>query len=207
MPSAAILAGGQASRLAGVDKGSLIIEGRTIRSRQLDALAPLSDDLLIVERPGRLPVWTGDLAVAPDRIRVVFDRETDCGPMAGLEAALREARHESVVVIAGDMPFLTTAFLSHLVAAAAQSDADAVVPRTESGYHPLCAVYARRVVTAVTRHLAERRLRLVDLLGELRVRDVSIGEMDAFGRVARLLANVNTAADHAALGDPSQHTA
>jgi molybdopterin-guanine dinucleotide biosynthesis protein A len=167
----------------------------------------VSDDLLIVERPGRMPIWPDDAVVPPDRVRVVFDREPDCGPLGGIEAALREARHESVIIVAGDMPFVTSAFLAHLVTVADETGVDAVVPRTESGYHPLCGVYASRIAPVVTRHLAEHRLKVVDLLGALRVRTIAGAELNAFGTPTRLLANINTAADHAALGDPSQHTA
>jgi molybdopterin-guanine dinucleotide biosynthesis protein A len=205
--SAAILAGGRATRLAGADKGSLIVEGRSVRSRQLEVLASVSDDLLIVERPGRMPVWPADLTVSADRVRIVFDREAGCGPLAGLETALREARHDRVVVLAGDMPFVTATFLSHLVAVAVETGADAVVPRTESGYHPLCGVYTRRILPVVARRLADRRLKMVDLVGEVRVRDITEAELNAFGQAERLLANVNTAAEHAALGDPGKHTA
>jgi molybdopterin-guanine dinucleotide biosynthesis protein A len=38
VPSAAILAGGRASRFGGRDKSALIVNGRTILDRQLSAL-------------------------------------------------------------------------------------------------------------------------------------------------------------------------
>jgi molybdopterin-guanine dinucleotide biosynthesis protein A len=202
MTSAAILAGGQARRFEGRDKGALVVDGRTIRARQLDALAAVSDDILIVERIGQPP------ASASAGVRFVADRLEDCGPLAGLETALREARHDRVIVVAGDMPFLTASFLAHVAAMAERTqEADVVVPRTESGYHPLCAVYARRVLPVVTRHLRDRRFAMTDLVGALRRLEIPGADLDAFGGAPRLLANVNTAAEYAALGDPSQHTA
>ena len=48
MPSAAILAGGRASRYGGRDKGALIVGGQTIRTRQLALLSRLTDDILFV---------------------------------------------------------------------------------------------------------------------------------------------------------------
>ena len=48
MYSAAILAGGRATRFGGRDKGALLVEGRTIRDRQLAALLAITDDLLLV---------------------------------------------------------------------------------------------------------------------------------------------------------------
>ncbi|HEV3140712.1 MAG TPA: NTP transferase domain-containing protein, partial [Vicinamibacterales bacterium] len=52
--SAAILAGGRATRFGGRDKSAIVIdpqEGRTILDRQIDALRPLTDDIMIVGRP------------------------------------------------------------------------------------------------------------------------------------------------------------
>jgi hypothetical protein len=63
------------------------------------------------------------------------------------------------------------------------------VPRTERGYHPLCAAYTR-----VSRPggLADGRLKMIDLLQDVRLRAVMTNEIDAFGDHRRLLASVNT---------------
>lgn len=187
MPSAAILAGGRASRFGGRDKGALIVNGRTILDRQLsalDGLADLIDDLLIVGAPR--PVGSRDC-------RFVSDRLAGRGPLGGLEAALSSARHEHVLLLACDMPFLTGPFLRFLLEM--PPDVDVSVPRTERGYHPLCAVYSRRCLAAVTRRLNEDRLKLSGLLDEVRVRVVEQDGIEQFGRSGRLLANVNTPAE------------
>jgi len=187
--SAAILAGGRAARFGGRDKSAIVVDaadGRTILQRQLDALAPLAggilDDVLIVG------------GAADPRARTIEDRVADCGPLGGLDAALAAARRDAVLLLACDMPFVTTALLAHLAAAAVEPF-DAVVPRTERGYHPLCAVYRRTAADAVARNLAARRLKMQDLLEELRVSVVSSMVVERFGDRHRLLANVNTPAD------------
>src|SRR6185503_4581209 len=48
MWSAAILSGGQARRFGGRDKGALLVDGRSIRERQLEALAAITSDIMIV---------------------------------------------------------------------------------------------------------------------------------------------------------------
>jgi len=68
---------------------------------------------------------------------------------------------------------------------------DAVVPRTERGYHPLCAVYRRSCHAAVIRRLAERRLKMLELLVDLNVHVVDREYVAKYGG-ERLLANVNT---------------
>jgi molybdopterin-guanine dinucleotide biosynthesis protein A len=196
MPTAAILAGSRAARFGGRDKSALVIEGRSILERQITELSRVTDDVLLV---GALPV----MARVDARVRLVPDRVPGCGPLGGLDAALAAARDDVVAIVACDMPFVTSAFLTRLVDLA--RDADAVVPRTERGYHPLCAAYTRACHPAVARRLADRRLTMSGLLEELRVRELTPGEIDAFGDRHRLLANVNTPADLEAFGELLDH--
>lgn len=180
MASAAILVGGQATRLGGVDKSAIQVGGRSIFDRQLAEVEQITDDILIVGGPPH------------DRagVRSISDRVLQQGPLGGLDAALAAARDEELVLLACDMPFVTAPFLTYLLGLA--QDADAVVPRTERGYHPLCAAYTRACAAPVRRHLKEGRLALRELLAGVRVRAVERGELERFGDVERLLANVNT---------------
>jgi molybdopterin-guanine dinucleotide biosynthesis protein A len=68
-------------------------------------------------------------------------------------------------------------------------------------------VYTRACLVAVARRLAERRLRMVDLLDEMRTREVTAEEIDRFGDRKRLLANVNTPAEYAGLEALQGHKA
>jgi molybdopterin-guanine dinucleotide biosynthesis protein A len=186
--SAAILAGGQARRFGGRDKGALLVDGRSIRDRQIAELAVVTADILIVggpdgPRPERAPAS-----------RRVPDRVPGCGPLGGLHTALLESKGDRTIVIACDMPYVPAAMLVHLGTLA--RDVDVVVPRTDRGYHPLCAVYARACLEPVARRLAARRLKMTDLFDDVRVRVVTAEELSAFGDPRRLLANVNTPADH-----------
>jgi molybdenum cofactor guanylyltransferase len=184
--SAAILSGGDARRFGGRDKGALVIGGRTIRDRQLTMLAAVSDDIMIAG--GRV---SASYAVP---VRLVADRRPGRGPLAGLEAVLEAARHELTVVVACDMPCVTAELIARLLELA--PDVDVVVPRTESGYHPLCAVYRRTCLPIVSEQLDADRLAMKDLFPRLRVRVVSEPELAAFGDPQWLLANVNTPAQH-----------
>jgi molybdopterin-guanine dinucleotide biosynthesis protein A len=190
MASAAILAGGRATRYGGRDKGALVVGGRSIFERQIAELLQVTDDVMLV---------TGETAAAaalhrPPDVRLVHDRVAGCGPLGGVDAALAAARDETVVVVACDMPFVTARLFQHL--AALTGEADAVVPRTERGYHPLCAAYTRACLPAIGARLRERRLKMIDFLDEVRVRVVTPGEIDEFGDHHRLLANVNTPAEY-----------
>jgi molybdopterin-guanine dinucleotide biosynthesis protein A len=118
--------------------------------------------------------------------------------LSGIHAALTKARGAAVFVVACDMPFISARLIEHLFELS--RDADLILPRTERGYHPLCAVYTRACLEPVARRLAERRLKVQDLAGEVRTRVVPPDEVDRFGDRHRLLANVNSAAEYERLG-------
>ena len=211
MRSIAILAGGRATRFDGRDKSALVVDGRTILDRQLDELSSLSDDVMIVGLADRRRQGYGGppklhaKAEAPQArrrkasvtLRMVPDIVPGCGPLGGLHAALTAARGDAVFVVACDMPYVTAAFADYLFSLA--GDAQIVVPRTERGYHPLCAVYARACLGPVATRLANKQLALRDLMNDVPVRVVTADEIARFGASSRLLANVNTPAEYADL--------
>jgi molybdenum cofactor guanylyltransferase len=195
MLTAAILAGGQATRFGGRDKSALVVEGRTIFDRQISELSAIASEILLVGalRP----------AVPDSRITPVPDLRPGHGPLGGLHSALTAAHGEPVVVIACDMPYISAALLAYLAGLAdPAADPDgrvAVVPKTERGYHPLCAAYTRAVIEPIERRLTAGRLTMTDLLADVRLRVVPADELARFGDPHRLLANVNTPAEHESL--------
>jgi molybdopterin-guanine dinucleotide biosynthesis protein A len=193
--SAAILAGGSARRFGGRDKSALVVDGRRIIDRQIDVLEPVVGELLLVGRTA----WAG----APSGVRIVPDRMPGRGPLGGLHAALCAARGDPIFVVACDMPFLEAPLVRHLLELAA--GADAAVPRTDRGYHPLCAAYARTCLPAVERRLAEGRLTMIDLLDDLRIETLEAAGIDAFGPHRRLLANINSPAEYRELDTGHDH--
>jgi molybdopterin-guanine dinucleotide biosynthesis protein A len=183
--TAAILAGGRATRFGGRAKNSLIVEGRSILDRQLDVLGAVADEVLIV----------GGQISAPGA-RTIDDAIPGCGPLGGLHAALTESTGAVTLLVACDMPFLSEDLLRYLATLA--STADAVVPRTEGGYHPLCAAYAPACLGPAAAHLASGRMKMIDLLDDVKTRVVSDEELNRFGDPRRLMSNLNTPAEYAA---------
>jgi molybdopterin-guanine dinucleotide biosynthesis protein A len=179
--SGAILAGGRATRFGGRDKSALLVDGRPILDHQVAALAPAVDEVLIVGGPRA----------------TTHDIVPGCGPLGGLHAALTAARGDAVLLVACDMPYLSTPFVAYLLSLAAE--ADIVVPQSERGYHPLCAVYTRACLEPAAARLADRRLKMRELVSSMRTRIIPVDEIRQFGDPNRLLANVNTPADYASL--------
>jgi molybdenum cofactor guanylyltransferase len=185
-PSAAILAGGRARRFGGLDKSRLAIGASRILDRQLATLRAVTDDIVIV---------AGDPTPFAGRgVRVVADLLPGTGPLGGIYTALEASSRAQVLVVACDMPFLQPAFLRYL--ADAGRDADIVIPRTEAGYEPLCASYARRAAPALRRRIEAGALKLTDVLADVTVREIGPDELRSFDPHGSLFFNVNTPQDH-----------
>lgn len=185
--TAAILAGGQARRLGGIDKSALLIGTSSILERQLSLLRSLTPHILIVASD-RSRVRAGDIPVVADRI-------AGAGALGGLYTALMEAPTEQVLVIGCDMPFLNAPFLTYLMERG--RDADAAVPRDEHGRHPLCASYARRIAGHLHGRITAGDLRVGEALVDLAVQELGPDELAPFNRDGWLLLNVNTPDDYA----------
>lgn len=183
--AAAILAGGRATRLHGLDKSRLVVGGRTIRDRQLDVLRGLVDEIVLIgvdadgDHPEVLPL--ADLA--PGR-----------GPLGGIQTALHHGDAACTLIVACDLPFLSRPFLTFLLARALAADgsADVVVPRSGDRLHPLCATYNRRVREVVDRRVASGALAVQALFDEVRVDVVEPEVVATFDPEGVMFWNVNT---------------
>jgi len=134
--SGAVLTGGASTRM-GTDKAFLAVPGdaqrRPLARIAVDALraAGASEVLAVGGDPDRLR------AEIDPALRTVADGWPGQGPLGGITTALAAAREPIVVVLACDLPFLSTDHLRMLIAAA---DAAAA---TRRGPNPLLAAYRR----------------------------------------------------------------
>ncbi len=182
----AILAGGRARRFGGVDKSALHVGRVSIFERQLAALDGLGGRVVVIGgEPARFDGY---------HVRVVPDRLPRAGALGGIYTALGETTGSHVLVIACDLPFVSQLVLRRLVALADETT-DAVVPRTADGVQPLCAVYARRLRTGVRRRIESGHLKVQDLLGAIRVRELGPDEIASIDPDGRSFFNVNTPGD------------
>lgn len=187
MWTAAILAGGRARRLGGLDKSALPIGERSVLDRQLELLRGLTPHILIVGRD--------DLRLREAGVSVVADRIAGAGSLGGLYTALMAAPTEQIIVMACDMPFLTAPFLTHLAARGA--GVDAAIPRDDRGWHPLAAAWARSAAGRLRARIEAGALRIVDAIAELDVCKIGPAELAPFDPDGRLLVNINRPDDYA----------
>lgn len=155
------------------------------------ALLPWGSGLLVQEIAGRLADVTGRVVLVGDPAvygglgyQCIPDFRPGLGPLSGIEAALSSGLAQDNLTLACDMPDVLS---SHLQALLAVTSSDCVVTEDEAGrIHPLCAVYRTACLPSVTAALDEGRLKLLDLVRELR---------PAVVRYPGVLHNINTVED------------
>ncbi|HTB97812.1 MAG TPA: molybdenum cofactor guanylyltransferase, partial [Terracidiphilus sp.] len=161
--AAFVLAGGKSTRM-GTDKAFVTLDGSTLVARALDVARAVTSDVRIVGEPRRFA------AFAP----VVEDEFPGCGPLGGIHAALRSSGRDLNVIVAVDLPFISSALLQFLINRARDSAAVVIVPRTVQGWQPLCAIYRREFANLADTALRAGRYKVDALFAEARVE--AIGE-------------------------------
>src|SRR6202049_1823175 len=116
--TAFILAGGK-STLMGVDKAFVEFDGRTLLARALELARGLASDVRIVGDVGKFEKF------GPG-VEEIFH---NCGPLGGIQAALRASATDLNLNLAVDVPFVPAPFLSYMMEQAVNCpSASAVVP-------------------------------------------------------------------------------
>ena len=86
-------------------------------------------------------------------LAIVSDRYSDCGPLGGMEAAMRLYPSDRWLILAVDLPFFDFSRVPALLAADA-SEYDAVIPVVDGRENPLAALYKGRVYEKIRAALA-----------------------------------------------------
>lgn len=146
-----MLAGGRSRRM-GHDKAASVLAGRPLFEHMEEKLRGLG---LLVHVAGAAP------GITASGTPVHADARPGCGPMSGLETALRWSQAGQVLVVGIDLPLLSTTLLAGLLARAQATGALATVPQVMGRPEPLCAVYRRELSPAVTRLLRAETFKMM----------------------------------------------
>lgn len=171
------------------------------------ALLELEGEPLIVRVAGRVRAAGVPVTViGPAGLREPFglegfeDDEPGLGPLGGIATALAHSDRDWNLVVAVDLPNLTAAWLRALVERALGSTADALLPRSDGGLEPLCAVYHRRCLDPIRRALGRGVRKVTDGLAgppACRLEEIGPGEWNRFAPGGKLFENINTLAEYA----------
>ena len=185
--SGVILAGGQGSRMGGVDKGLQPFRGRPMVAHVIDRLAPQVAELLINANRNAEAYGAFGYRVIADEI------EGFAGPLAGFERGLAHASKELVVTVPCDSPFLPADLVPRLQGALKAAGAQLAVAKTGDQAHPVFSLMRRDVHESLRAFLASGQRKIDKWYAALKVVEV------AFDDEAEAFLNINTREELAGL--------
>src|SRR3712207_178321 len=106
-----ILVGGYGSRMGGLDKAALELEGMPLLDRILGVVGPLAAETFVVANDDRL--------VGDSRFTVLHDPDPHAGVLPALLTALDAATSPLLLLLACDMPFVNRNVIGFLLDLAA----------------------------------------------------------------------------------------
>lgn len=146
-----VLAGGKSSRMQ-TDKAFLEIGGETFLTRAVKTLRTVCENRVTIVLN---QTQTHFIARISDAVPHIFDVYENRGALGGIHAALTNCETKYALILAVDLPFVSSEALENLVNIALSSNKYiAVVPRqTDDRLQPLCAVYHARYCLSALENL------------------------------------------------------
>lgn len=173
-----VLAGGQGRRMGGVDKGLQLLHGKPMVAAVLARLAPQVSEILINANQN-LEAYAGfGHRVIPDAIGGF------AGPLAGLHACLGEAKHDLVLTVPCDSPFLPPDLCSRLQKHVGKNHL--AVAKTGDQAHPVFSLVRVSVLNHLSKFLSAGGRKIDSWYSTLNVVEVS------FDDEAEAFRNINT---------------
>ncbi|MDO5573545.1 MAG: formate dehydrogenase accessory sulfurtransferase FdhD [bacterium] len=186
----AVLAGGMATRIGGVDKSRLTYQGKTFLSQIQGQLPVTMPQYLSYNRnPEDIRQYCERAVIVPDGIGQI-------GPLGGLEALLRRAGNDGCVrllLVACDMPLYNRSITETLLQEA-DDHTDITVFRTGDGrVQTLCGMYRISCLPVIEQMIEEKCYKLQALLDRVRTRYLQTNPYQLSDEWFR---NVNTPEDY-----------
>ncbi len=173
-----VLAGGQGSRMGGVDKGLAMFRGKPMVEHVIERFLPQVDELLV--NANRNPE-----AYARLGHRVIADEiEGFAGPLAGFERGLAHASGALVATVPCDSPFLPADLVARLRAALERGNAELAVAKTGAQAHPVFCLLRRSLHGSLCDFLARGERKIDRWYAAHRAVEVAFDdEADAFRNI------------------------
>jgi molybdopterin-guanine dinucleotide biosynthesis protein A len=161
--SGIILSGGSNKRMGGKNKAFLPLGGQTILDRLYDALQGVfSEVLLVTKDPLQYLSW--DLTIVTD----LFPTRSS---LTGIHAGLFHASAPHAFITACDTPFLKAELITALLEEL-EPRWDVIIPVTEQGSQPLCAIYSKRCIKPIESQLKNQDPKIVNFFPQVKVKEI-----------------------------------
>ncbi len=192
-----LLVGGKSSRM-GRDKAFLELNGASLIQRTADLLAPLTAKTTLVISATQPANATNTNPYSTFQLPTLADRWPNAGPLGGIATALSTAQTSWSLILACDMPFLTKEWLTFLLSqiSGVSDQIDAIVPETNRGLEPLCAIYGSTCAPTFAAALDRGERKVTDVVSTLNLKRVNENEWRQFSPAGNLFGNLNSWQDY-----------
>ena len=178
-----ILAGGQARRMGGEDKGLIPVAGRPMIAHVIDALRGQLDRI-IINANRNLDMYRSYA------LPVIADQSTDFnGPLAGMATCMKAAETEYIITVPCDSPLLPADYVQRMFDTLNEARAEICVAENEGRLQPVFALLRCTLLDSLTAYLADGG-RKIDRWFEMHAMVCA-----DFSDRAEMFINVNTPAD------------
>lgn len=149
-----VLAGGQARRMGGIDKGLVPFSGRPMIEHALERLEPQVDKIKINANRNQARYQTYGHTVFSDAIA---DYQ---GPLAGVSQALGQCDTDYILTAPCDSPLLPSDLAERLLQALLQENAALAVASVDGRWQPVFALIHRNLAKSLEAYLnaGERKI-------------------------------------------------
>ncbi|MDQ3012790.1 MAG: molybdenum cofactor guanylyltransferase [Acidobacteriota bacterium] len=192
-----IQAGGRSSRM-GADKAWLSVVGHPMIEHVLAAAEPVAASLSIIISADN-PNAKRYCKLAEGRgARLLDDLHDHLGPLGGIHTALNNCEAgDAALILACDLPFLTSEFLALLCQKHQSGEAQITVPLDAEGRpQPLVAIYKQSCLLMVEEQLATGRLRVDRLFDVFPTTRIAYSGFAHLPGAAQFFRNLNSPGDY-----------
>jgi len=193
--TAVILAGGRGSRMGGVDKGLVSLQGRTMIEHVVERLRPQVGELLVNANRNIGRYEALGYRVVPDR------RDGFLGPLAGMASGLAVAATPYVITAPCDSPVIGPDLVDRLSRALLENEADIAVAHDGERTHPVFLLLRRDLLDDLDAFLGAGGRKIDQWFARHRVAMADFSDCpDAF-------VNINDAGEHQSIENRIRETA
>lgn len=142
------MAGGRASRMEGIDKGLIVINGKLLVEHCIAKLQPQVGQVFISANRNIEQYGQYGFSVLEDNFGE-FE-----GPLAGLLRALENSKNTLVLVVPCDAPLLPSDLANRLLELYIEGETLAVIPHDGTRLQALFGLYSPETISSLTEYLA-----------------------------------------------------
>lgn len=164
--SAAILAGGQNSRIGGRNKALLSIGEQTVFQKQIGHLSPFFKNIFVVtNHPEDFP-----------GVETTADIFFSAGPLAGIHAGLSFCKTPYLFVFSCDLPFLAEPLIGMMIKDLEGNPCELLIPVHHHKIEPLHAIYSNLLLPQIEEMLQQKTHRIRELIPRCHARYFEVPE-------------------------------